>query len=267
MSCGPVSLTLAGIPSRHPDNLLLALIHQYQIQTYTFDVGPSTLISQLKHSLKRHRQSTIPSYPTTITGDLQSICDCFNIRLLLYFNNDRYDFISPSVSTFTAHLYFYQSYFDSVMRITPKLLINDPVPKYSHSIIKMSSWNVRGATDDLKRVMIDAELNSDKIMLAAIQESHLWSTNLSTKNFNWVLGSQSSQSRASRGLGFLIHRNFSPFVSHVSFPTTNIGVLTFQAPFMNFPFFLINVHKLNNGDIRNGIETGNNIFISNKLLN
>lgn len=164
---------------------------------------------------------------------MQSICDCFSINLTIYFGNDRFIF-QPSFSTPTylnAQLYLSSSCyaFDSVTSINvspPYQLPSVPTTKTS---LRMSTWNVRGATDVVKRNLIDFELNKRKITICAIQESHLWSHSLSTANYKWMLGPQ-SQTRASRGLGFIVHRSLLSHDHHISFPNTNIGIFNYSVP-------------------------------------
>jgi hypothetical protein len=224
-----------------------------------YEFSPTTTISVIKQTLIDHRREYASQYPNTLEGDLKSISDCFNIRLSIYFSNDFRQYTpeenGKSNPLFTAQLYYYHQSFDSIVKIDPNAPFNDPVPKSSLVYVKMCTWNLRGATDDIKRIMIDEELNKEKAWLVAIQESHLWCANLSTPNYKWTLGPQ-TQRRASRGVGFLIHRNFYPYVSHVIFPTPNLCILTFRLPFMNKPFYFLNIHKCSDGDINSGIETG-----------
>jgi hypothetical protein len=252
-------LELAGIPANHPDNLILAIIHQYQMQSQLYEYSPAETISTIKQTIETHRKQYAPHYPDNIEGQLTSLSDCFKIQIKVYFSNDYKLYVpygdSSSELTFSAQLYFYQSLFDSVVRILPSQPFDDPIPKASKASIKMATWNLRGATDDIKRIMIDDELNEGKLWVIAIQESHLWCAKLSTANYKWILGPQ-SQRRASRGVGFLIHRNFYSYINQVSFPTPNICLLTFQLPFMLKPFFFINIHKCTDGDINSEIETG-----------
>lgn len=257
MSCGPLILTLAEIPSDHPDNLFIALAHQLQQAYSDYGSPPNILIPQLRTLLKEFRQEN-PNYPLTLGGIIQSVCDCFNIKVTVFSNDNRTD-MRPSNSSnifFTAQLYIEPPNigFDSICHIDVKAYHSLPNIT-SHVFFRMASWNIRGATDIIKRNMIDFELNEKKIWVCGIQESHLWSHNLSSANYFWILGKQ-SQSRASRGIGFLIHRRLSSLPLQTSFPSCNIGVLEIHFPSLLKPFYFVNVHKCSDGDINSSIENG-----------
>lgn len=193
---------------------------------------------------------------------MQSLSDCFNIQLDVYSGNDRLIFkphggIEPC---FIVRMYSDQDKelnFDSIISISLfRPLNNDTLLKNDLRLfVRMSTWNVRGATDSIKRDMIDFELNQRGIWVCGIQESHLWSHSTMTANYHWVLGPQ-YQRRASRGTGFLVHRNFQPEMLDIKFPHPNIAVLMFKFPDMKYPFYFINMHKCNEGDVSSGIEIG-----------
>jgi hypothetical protein len=249
-------LELAEIPWNHPDNLILSLIHQIQVQNGTFLQSPHNLIKQMNDEIIDFKFQSHPLYPSTVGGDLRAISEYYNINIQVYVKNDRFLFSPTSQSPiFTARLYYNNRNFDSISNILPKHIISDPILTSTIANINLSTWNVRGATDVAKRCLIDYEMDAGNVKIAAIQETHLWSSKLSSTNYSWFLGKM-PQGRASRGLGFLVHRNFTPYVNDIQYVTTNIALLIFLLPYMNQPFFFFNVHKCNDGDGNSSIETG-----------
>lgn len=260
MKCGPCALELAGIPAAVPNSLLRSLIHQHQLQFPVYPFSPSNFIRQLQLSLDQHKQFS-ESHHINRNNELQSVSDCFNVRILLYIGDERQDFLPNGVDktiSWTAQLYTYSTYyFDSIVKVTPHRLIHDPVPSSSGLNISMSSWNVRGATDPVKQLMIDSELKRENVSIAGIQESHLWATSISSPNYYWILGPQfSHQNRASRGLGFLIIRKLYPYIQSFQFSTPNIGYVIFNLPYIAKPLCFINVHKCSSGSSLSSIEAG-----------
>jgi hypothetical protein len=263
VSCASFFLELAGIPRNHPHQLILALLNQLQLRTNTF-INPPTLVIALHHQLLTLIQDS--QYPLTIAGDLQAACDLFEIEIHAYCGNDHMTFVPSCEPCFSAHIHFDQGNYDSVTRFIPKfnnenstvdLLSINSTTHPNDTLLNLCSWNVRGAGDDIKRIMIDAELMRKKISIASIQESHLRAKFLSSTSYYWILGPQPlNQTRASRGVGFLIRHELRQFVISVSFPTVNIGILTFKLPLMPQPFHLVNIHKCSEGDARGAIETG-----------
>jgi hypothetical protein len=228
-------------------------------RTSFYQISPNALLSQLQSQLREFREEK--DYPTTLGGDVQSVCDCFQIKITVYSSTD-YQLFQPADHSdlfLDAHLFIEtpDNNFDSVIGIAVSSRFRNLSDNYPQSFLRMSSWNVRGATDIVKRNMIDYELNERKIFICGIQESHLWSHTLSSAHYNWILGKQSSLlNRASRGIGFLVHKSLSNLNINISFPSSNIGVLEMYFPSVSKPIYCVNIHKCNDNDNRGAIENG-----------
>jgi hypothetical protein len=124
----------------------------------------------------------------------------------------------------------------------------------------MCTWNINGSASLTKRLLVDAELNNQRVMIGCVQETHLWGSHLETPNYVWILGPQlPTQSRASRGLGFLVSKAHQQYVDMCTFYTPNIGLLRIRFPFAKETFNILNVHKYTDGHPLSAIETGVNI--------
>jgi hypothetical protein len=256
---------LAGIPSSHPDNLYIALAHQLLLGSNTFDRPPDVLIPLIRDKLYEFLEDN-PTYDSTLIGTIQSVCDCFAINVIVYTADDRYIFQPSNSSEIYSTVFLYSKppnySFDSVFQTVVNVPFRNLTSLVSRAFLRMSTWNVRGVTDNIKRNIVDFELINKKIWVCAIQESHLWSQRLSTANYQWMLGHQ-SQSRASRGLGFIVHRSIVHYITDVRFPTSNIGILTIKFPNISRPLYFVNVHKCSEGDVNSSLECGNtnNLFL------
>lgn len=195
---------------------------------------------------------------------IQTACDIFQISVAFYENHERYIFNPEVVSSgcqLVAQIYHNGISFDSIISCALNQITHmsqnyqsrspQPLPQ----LIRLCSWNLNGITSEEKRLAIDFDLYRDRVSFAGIQETHLWSERLETSHFKWFFGPQ-YQSRASRGLGFLIAKEFYAYVENLEFFTPNIGGITFRLPAMTKSCCYITVHKHNDGTAESSLETG-----------
>lgn len=252
--CGPVTLHLAGFLTLS-DSLIHSILHQLQLQSSSFPYTPLAYISWLKDILNRYRLDNL-SDPLS---RLRAISECLSITIIAYHGNDRTQ-ITPNYRLrehmTPLRIYFILDHFDSVIRESECLLINDPLPLLKGTLfIRFATWNLRGSTNDEDRAMVDFCLQMNKLDLVAVQETHMIASNLSSASYSWILGPQ-FQDRLSRGIGFLVSHNLKLHVKSVKFITANIGYITLHLPYLVKDLHIINVHKLSNSDRSSIIETG-----------
>lgn len=262
MICGPVILTLSGIPDSIPSTLIHAIIHQIQLTAPNFTMRPEVFYHRFEQKL-----STFISINAlqSVTGFdfIQVLSACFEVDIYLYSGDTRSYYPSSartSDKTIPLHIYYFDGKYDSVISIDwdNSMNFNPPMaPFVQRNSLRICTWNISGAADEAKRIMIDFELCREKIQLACVQETHLRSSKLESMHYIWLTGSQ-YQTRAWRGLGFLVCKSFYPYVKEVKFITPNIGFLRFRLPTMRRACVVVNIHKFNEGSLASSLETGKN---------
>lgn len=238
--------------------MFLSVIHQQQLQTNIYRLPPSYNIQWLKASFI-HFVSSFSLNIGNVSSLLVALSNFLAIRIIAYSGNDRFIYVPHSNENvhLTAQIYCTDNIFDSVLHTIPQLIINDLIPDYNKDpVLKIATWNLRGANSIEKRSQIDFVLHSEQLSVIAVQETHLRSSFLATPNFYWRLGPQ-YQTHASRGLGFLIAKAVNSYVIECVFVTPNLGFLRIRLPFTTRDLVIINVHKLSNGSCESTIETGN----------
>lgn len=172
MSCGPVSLTLAGIPYNHPYSLLLSILNQYQLQYGEYNAHPVNQLHNLNQIYSNYLQNN--SLSSFLHGTLNTAAACFNIHLIIYSNNARHEYkMTTDIPNLPImHLYFNCGGYDSVTNIEPRRLTNNPKPQ-TRINLRFATWNVRGAVDPHDRTLIDYQLTKLNIDVASIQEHTL----------------------------------------------------------------------------------------------
>lgn len=257
---------------QYPQNLILSVIHQLLLKNSKITSIPSSLLPQIQ--LQLQNQFQINSIHTLTEKEiLTSICAIYNLRLHFYKSHHRYtyystinldtgqtknsnvnDFIScQSILEIYCENDLYHSVLKSEIREDFEILSN--AQRMLRSKFKLSTWNLRGVTCDEDQTIIDYLLKQEKIDVAAIQESHLNCSKIETSYFIWMLGPQ-YQSRASRGVGFLISKRFyAQNIINMTVVTPNLVYLTIEMPYVK-KISIINIHKLTNNDPNSSLETG-----------
>jgi hypothetical protein len=251
-------LELAGLPLTFPDSFFRAFLHQFHLNYADYSISLPVFFNDVKNQLYGLFSSD-PFYSISAHGYVQCCSDYFNATIILYEDNTRFLFPprgSPIGSYFTAHLYQTIFGFDSVVRVLSNISLIDPsLPTKQNALITMCTWNLRGATTEVKQKLIDFEISRLKIGIACVQETHLRCSKLDSTNYTWHLGPQ-YQSRASRGIAFLISKSFQGSIKNINFITPNIGVLTLRLPFTSRDVHLLNVHKYSDTNSSSALETG-----------
>lgn len=112
-----------------------------------------------------------------------------------------------------------------------------PKPSYELSTVSIATWNIRGAADAKKKNIVDQQLTENQVDIACLQETHLKTGTLQTKNYVWHL----TGSNKNRGLAILIRKNTNLQIKDISHFTNvmaavvtsnlgNIYVITAHVP-------------------------------------
>jgi hypothetical protein len=272
--CGPLILQIAQQgKSNYPEDLNLAILSQIHLIQHQFTQSPVSTLHKLKQELTRRFNSSSVS-PINL---LRALSEIFQVSITLYHANERLQILPApdlGMNKINVLLYWDGDSFCGVISSSLAQIIENPstaqtVPTTSRNSsynnfkfpIKLCTWNLSGATSEEKQLAIDYELCNDKIAIAGVQETHLWSRQLDTHHYKWIMGPQ-YQRRASRGLGFLVSKFIYQYVSSIEFITPNIGSVTFQLPSMAKPCCFVNVHKHNTGTPESSLESGKKNYMA-----
>lgn len=184
---------------------------------------------------------------------------CMTIEIFLE-NGNRRTYPSSAAGRPTLRVYRYERagfpYYDSIIRTSactcPPHVVQG-VPIVSHEL-RLGVWNLSGAANMEKRLIIDEIVSQQQIDIVCIQESHLYAQSIETSHYHWVLGPQTSN-RASRGCGFLISKRLR---FRYSFKSYSVNICHLEVAFSSDapPFYIICVHKHSEGAARSALETG-----------
>lgn len=259
---------------QYPQNLILSIIHQMFLKNSKITTTPSFLLSQISSQLQNQFQTNSINMLTE-KEILNSICTIHDLQVYIYKDHHRQTYLSSSdtntnqsmildndndnLSSCQSKLEIYceKNFYYSVLRseIRQDSSVLEEVQKLRRDKFKLSTWNLRGVTNNEDQLLIDYMLRREGIDIIAIQESHLNCSKIETSSYFWFLGPQYQQ-RASRGVGFLISKSFfSQNDIEMIVVTPNIAYLTVKIPYVK-SISIINIHKLNNNDPNSSLETG-----------
>lgn len=255
---GHYRLRLAGVP-RCPDSLLILISHQI-VQSFGFLEPPDRLLSRLRrdavnslileaeNTADQQRRARLTNMAAEVFNGVNT--NHMEIIQLLHANTGlNFHLFMPEGERFYQEsdgpvitLFYRPPYFDGIVQVT------------SLNQIVMGTWNLRGALDPEKQLMIDEYASQREIAVLCLQETHLSMATLETTNYIWHLGPQSN-GRASRGCGFLVHKKF-PFPVKLGVSSLNICYLdiTFRRRVKCFRLFC--VHRVSEGNRLSSVETG-----------
>lgn len=266
--------TLQNNDQNYPQNLFLSIVHQLFLKESQLSESPTVLLSQI-HSNLQFYFGTNFLHLISDNELLLAIYAIYKLHIYIYKDHQRYTyqpmlnsnsytrsrvnfaFINSISCQLFLEIYrdtnLYQSVLKSEIRQDFEFLRE--IQGFKKNMFKLSTWNLRGVTKTDDQLIIDYMLRQEKIDISAIQESHLNCSGIETSNYIWLLGPQ-YQSRASRGIGFLVSKTF--FSQHdvkMTVVTPNIAYLTVLIPYVK-PISIINIHKLCNNDPNSSLETG-----------
>lgn len=268
---GNFRITLLGLP-RSGDCLLASVLCQMQQvegitpnieQVYTQVSFLRSIVCRILHDRSRACDEEMAREfcrPDCI-GDYEVVnilCHWLDVNIEI-FKDDGNKRIYPAVHSgrpvLRVHRFQHDShvYYDSVCSFIAHRL----------EILKLGSWNLSGATSIEKRMVIDELISHHQLDILCVQETHLYAQSLSTARYDWKLGPQ-TQSRASRGCGFIVSKSFQHKVEFESY-SSNICQLTVTFG-TNTKLFILCVHKMSEGDGRSSLETGRILSIMRNLI-
>lgn len=92
---------------------------------------------------------------------------------------------------------------------------------YDLKTIRIATWNVRGAADAKKKCNIDLQLKENQVDIACLQETHMKTGTLDTKNYNWHLFGNNKH----RGLAILIRKNTNLLIKDIQGNTNTMAAV------------------------------------------
>lgn len=112
---------------------------------------------------------------------------------------------------------------DTILRNTSQTTINTTSTVTDDGKqLKIGTWNVRGANNEMKRERIDEHMMNQHIGILFMQETKLAGKGCTTKNFHWILGNDGGQKLVHRGLAIVIRKLMRHIIERVMVLSDNM---------------------------------------------
>lgn len=259
-------LELHGVPG-NCDSLLKSILHQ--LQMLRSDLIEEVSFSELRLKViqllqGRGRPGDLALSAGTSTTDqiggyevINIISQWLHVNIEIFQESgNRRTYPSTLSGRPTLRIYQYEhqnlQFYDSILKVS-QCPFNNENHLVKHEL-RIGVWNLSGAANVEKRMVIDELVYQQQSDIVCIQESHLYAQSAETSHYFWRLGPQTNN-RASRGCGYLVSKHLKYLVSFKAY-STNICHLAVTFAKDIPVLYIICVHKHSEGTPRSALETG-----------